>query len=99
MILSFEGQVIQVNPYVETASKTFTVESDWSSASYFYSIIALSPVGTQINLSTYKKDSLQGDAVLQEIYTHLGVQTTFEGAQINLQKVNTKPTRLLGFRS
>ena len=85
----FEGQVIQVNPYVETASKTFTVESDWSSASYFYSIIALSPVGTQINLSTYKKDSLQGDAVLQDIYTHLGVQTTFHGAQINLQKVNT----------
>jgi 3-phosphoshikimate 1-carboxyvinyltransferase len=85
----FEGQVIQVNPYLETASKTFTVESDWSSASYFYSIIALSPVGTQINLSTYKKDSLQGDAVLQDIYTHLGVQTTFHGAQINLQKVNT----------
>jgi|TARA_B110001469_G_scaffold119248_1_gene126692 3-phosphoshikimate 1-carboxyvinyltransferase len=86
---SFEGQVIQVKPYLETVSKTFTVESDWSSASYFYSIVALSPVGTQINLSTYKKDSLQGDAVLQEIYTHLGVQTTFEGSKINLKKINT----------
>tara|TARA_B110000046_G_scaffold28985_1_gene30200 strand:- start:27278 stop:28510 length:1233 start_codon:yes stop_codon:yes gene_type:complete len=87
---SFEGQVIQVKPYLETVSKTFIVESDWSSASYFYSIVALSPVGTQINLSTYKKDSLQGDAVLQEIYTNLGVQTTFEGATINLKKINTK---------
>ena len=87
---SFEGQVIQVKPYLETVSKTFTVESDWSSASYFYSIVALSPVGTQINLSTYKKDSLQGDAVLQEIYTHLGVQTTFEGSKINLKKINPK---------
>ena len=86
---SFEGQVIKVKPYLETVSKTFTVESDWSSASYFYSIVALSPVGTQINLSTYKKDSLQGDAVLQEIYTHLGVQTTFEGSKINLKKINT----------
>ena len=86
---SFEGQVIQVKPYLDTVSKTFTVESDWSSASYFYSIVALSPVGTQINLSTYKKDSLQGDAVLQEIYTHLGVQTTFEGSKINLKKINT----------
>ena len=85
---SFEGQVIQVKPYLDTVSKTFTVESDWSSASYFYSIVALSPVGTQINLSTYKKDSLQGDAVLQEIYTHLGVQTTFEGSKINLKKIN-----------
>ena len=86
---SFEGQVIQVNPYLDTVSKIFTVESDWSSASYFYSIVALSPVGTQINLSTYKKDSLQGDAVLQEIYTHLGVQTTFEGSKINLKKINS----------
>ena len=92
---SFEGQVIQVKPYLETVSKTFTVESDWSSASYFYSIVALSPVGTQINLSTYKKDSLQGDAVLQEIYTHLGVQTTFEGSKINLKKINTKVSESL----
>jgi 3-phosphoshikimate 1-carboxyvinyltransferase len=86
---SFEGQVIQVKPYLDTVSKTFTVESDWSSASYFYSIVALSPVGTQINLNTYKKDSLQGDAVLQEIYAHLGVQTTFEGSKINLKKINS----------
>ena len=86
---SFEGQLIQVKPYLDTVSKTLTVESDWSSASYFYSTIALSPVGTQINLSTYKKDSLQGDAVLQEIYTHLGVQTTFEGSKIILEKINS----------
>ena len=92
---SFEGQIIQVKPYLDTVSKTFTVESDWSSASYFYSIVALSPVGTQINLSTYKKDSLQGDAVLQEIYTHLGVQTTFEGSKINLKKINTKVSESL----
>jgi 3-phosphoshikimate 1-carboxyvinyltransferase len=85
---SFEGQVIQVKPYLETVSKTVVVESDWSSASYFYSIVALSPVGTQINLSTYKKDSLQGDSVLQEVYTHLGVQTTFEESKINIKKIN-----------
>jgi 3-phosphoshikimate 1-carboxyvinyltransferase len=86
---SFEGQIIQVKPYLETVSKTFVVESDWSSASYFYSIVALSPVGTQIILSTYKKDSLQGDSVLQDIYTHLGVQTTFEGSKINLKKTSS----------
>ena len=86
---SFEGQVIQVKPYLDTVSKTFTVESDWSSASYFYSIVALSSVGSQLNLNTYKKDSLQGDAVLQEIYAHLGVQTTFEGSKINLKKINS----------
>ena len=87
---SFEGQLIQVKPYLDTVSKTLTVESDWSSASYFYSIIALSPVGTQINLSTYKKDSLQGDAILQAIYKQLGVTTTFEGSNINLKKTTTQ---------
>ena len=85
---SFEGQTINVNPYLETDSKTLTVESDWSSASYFYSIIALSPPGTQVRLSTYKKDSLQGDAVLKDIYKQIGVETTFEGSKIILKKIN-----------
>ncbi len=87
---SFEGQLIEVKPYLDTVSKILTVESDWSSASYFYSIIALSSVGTQINLSTYKKDSLQGDAVLQAIYKQLGVTTTFVGSNINLKKTTTQ---------
>ena len=85
---SFKGQVIEVKPYLETASKTLTVESDWSSSSYFYSIISLSPVGTQIALSTYKKDSLQGDAVLQYIYKKLGVETRFEGTKVILTKIS-----------
>jgi 3-phosphoshikimate 1-carboxyvinyltransferase len=87
---SFEGQTIHVKPYLETDSKTLTAESDWSSASYFYSIIALSPLGTQVRLSTYKKDSLQGDAVLKDIYKQMGVETTFEGSKIVLEKTNNK---------
>ena len=85
---SFEGQTIHVKPYLETDSKTLTAESDWSSASYFYSIIALSPLGTQVRLSTYKKDSLQGDAVLKDIYKQMGVETTFDGSKIILKKIN-----------
>ena len=85
---SFEGQTIHVKPYLETDSKTLTVESDWSSASYFYSIVALSPLGTQVCLSTYKKDSLQGDAVLKDIYKQMGVETTFDGSKIILKKIN-----------
>ncbi|WP_396194126.1 3-phosphoshikimate 1-carboxyvinyltransferase [Flavobacterium sp.] len=55
------------------------VESDWSSASYWYSIIALSEIGTQITLSSYKQNSLQGDAVLIDIYRYFGVETIFNG--------------------
>ena len=65
---SFETNTITVFPFRQLTSKTFVVESDWSSASYFYSIVALSPVDTQIAISEYKSTSLQGDAILQKIY-------------------------------
>lgn len=64
------------------------VESDWSSASYFYSIVALSDIGTEITLSSYKENSLQGDSVLAEIYQDFGVETTFENNSILLRKKN-----------
>jgi len=54
-----------------------TIESDWSSASYWYSIVALSEIGTQITLSSYKQNSLQGDSALVEIYKNFGVETVF----------------------
>ena len=83
----FEGDVIEVLPLSNQVSKIFTVESDWSSASYYYSILALSPVGTQIDLSDYKSESLQGDAVLRNIYKKLGVDSSFSGTILSLKKV------------
>ena len=83
---SFEGQIIQVNPFEEANKHTIEVESDWSSASYFYSIAALSSVGSEIRLSSYKKESLQGDAILAEIYTSFGVETVYETNSIVLRK-------------
>ena len=56
---------------------SLVVESDWSSASYFYSIVALSTIGTEITLSSYKQNSLQGDSAIVEIFSRLGVQTVF----------------------
>ena len=84
---SFEGNTIKVYPKKEIQKQTVVVESDWSSASYFYSIIALADVGSEINLSAYKKESLQGDSCLAEIYQHFGVATTFSVNSINLKKV------------
>jgi 3-phosphoshikimate 1-carboxyvinyltransferase len=63
------------------------VESDWSSASYFYSIVALSKIDSEIKLSAYKKESLQGDSCLVEIYKHFGVETIFDKNCITLKKV------------
>ncbi|MDB4635491.1 3-phosphoshikimate 1-carboxyvinyltransferase [Flavobacteriaceae bacterium] len=83
----FEGQEIKVFPAGNVLSQTMVVESDWSSASYYYSLIALSDVGSEVSLSSYSSDSLQGDAVLCDIYSHLGVQTTFKKDQLVLAKV------------
>lgn len=86
---SFEGQVIKVLPFKEKPLvSSLTVESDWSSASYFYSIAALSEEGTEITLSAYKENSLQGDSVLAEIYKAFGVETTFDKHSIILKKSN-----------
>lgn len=85
---SFVGNTITVAHTKTVEPKTITVESDWSSASYFYSIVALSDIGTEITLSSYKENSLQGDSVLAEIYYDLGVATTYEGNSILLHKAN-----------
>jgi 3-phosphoshikimate 1-carboxyvinyltransferase len=85
---SFEAQTIRVKPNLENEPKIVNVESDWSSASYFYSIIALSPIGTKVCLSTYKKNSLQGDVILKDIYKQMGVETVFKGSKIVLEKRN-----------
>ncbi|WP_338039038.1 3-phosphoshikimate 1-carboxyvinyltransferase [Maribacter litopenaei] len=89
---NFIENTISVKPKVEVNPITLVVESDWSSASYFYSIVALSDVGTEITLSAYKKNSLQGDSVLQDIYTDFGVETSFGDNQITLKKVSERPT-------
>src|SRR5690606_31157720 len=74
---NFEGSTITVQPLQTTPKQHLVVESDWSSASYFYSIVALCETGTSIRLSSYKQNSLQGDSVLQEIYKEFGVESSF----------------------
>ncbi|MCF8322543.1 MAG: 3-phosphoshikimate 1-carboxyvinyltransferase [Flavobacterium sp.] len=86
---SFADNKIVVKPQtINYKPQIISVESDWSSASYFYSIIALSEIGTEITLSSYKKNSLQGDSVLAEIYKDFGVETVFENNKIQLKKVD-----------
>ncbi|MGL5113022.1 MAG: 3-phosphoshikimate 1-carboxyvinyltransferase [Flavobacterium sp.] len=84
---SFEANVITVQPFLTNAKpQTLVVESDWSSASYFFSLVALSEIGTEIRLSSYQQNSLQGDSALVEIYKGLGVTTVFENNSMILRK-------------
>ena len=66
---------IKIEPNKKLSIKSYSVESDWSSASYLYSIVALS--GVELNLSSFKSNSLQGDSKLSKIYENFGVETYF----------------------
>ncbi|MFQ3296230.1 MAG: 3-phosphoshikimate 1-carboxyvinyltransferase [Polaribacter sp.] len=92
---SFEGNIIKVFPKKKIEKQTVVVESDWSSASYFYSIMASAVMGSSIKLSAYKEESLQGDSCLAEIYTHFGVSTTFGQDFITLKKTSKTNIEIL----
>ncbi|RLJ34408.1 3-phosphoshikimate 1-carboxyvinyltransferase [Chryseobacterium sp. 7] len=75
---SFEGNTIKVEPFVpnDSAVVHYEVESDWSSASYFYSICALGR--KTIHLKSFYKESTQGDSAIADIYEKFfGIKTTF----------------------
>lgn len=84
----FSGNKISVQHQPSIADIQLSIESDWSSASYFYSIVALAPEGTEITLSTFNKDSIQGDSVLVELYKSFGVETTFNKDNITIKKIS-----------
>lgn len=81
-----DANVIKVFPCQDVEKQEVVVESDWSSASYWYSIVAQSQAGASVRLSSYRKDSLQGDFKLVDLYRNLGVETHFEKDSILLVK-------------
>ena len=86
---SFKDNTICVKPKKEVREMTQIVESDWSSASYFYSIIALSD-NTSVKLTSYAENSLQGDIALAFIFRNLGVETTFNDKDASIVLSKTK---------
>jgi 3-phosphoshikimate 1-carboxyvinyltransferase len=81
----FDGHKITIQSKPKIDAKTWVVESDWSSASYFYSILALAKEG-QITLESFNSESKQGDAALSHLYEKLGVMTHFDRGKIILSK-------------
>ncbi|GAA5219756.1 3-phosphoshikimate 1-carboxyvinyltransferase [Membranihabitans marinus] len=81
---TWEGQVITVpaQPYI---AKDFTVESDWSAASYYYSLVALSKTAN-LELKGLFENSFQGDAIASELYKSFGVKTAFNESGIVIAK-------------
>ena len=92
---SFEGKLIKVENLEKIQEKCINVESDWSSASYWYSIVAFSK-RAEVRLNNFNKKSIQGDSVLVKYYKELGVDTKFVENKIILTKIKdfTPPKHL-----
>lgn len=85
--VSWLENTVHVKPVAYHYNKAiYSVESDWSAASYYYSMVALSPAGTKLNLKGLFKNSLQADAVCASIYAKFGVDTQYGQEEISITK-------------
>lgn len=81
-----KDNTIRISPVHELDRQEITVESDWSSASYYYSVAAITS-SPEIKLNSFYSKSLQGDSKVMEIYREFfGVKTEFAGNHIILRK-------------
>lgn len=71
----------------------FYVESDWSAASYWYQIVALSKEA-EVTLPGLFKDSYQGDSQVAGIFRSLGVETIYKDKTVILKKNGKSVERL-----
>ena len=83
---AFDGNQISIKSASSININHWKIESDWSSASYFYSIVALAD-RSEISLKSFFEESKQGDAALTEIYEKFGVKTTYSNGKIILSKI------------
>lgn len=90
---TWNGQTIRILPQ-EYTPIPFTVESDWSAASYWYSMMALSETA-DIELLGLFKNSLQGDAAGAKLFAQLGVGTTFTDRGVRLKQNGNVAKKLI----
>lgn len=85
---SWEDNLISVKPQ-KYQSSTFSVESDWSGASYWFSLLACADEGTFF-LKGLKEDSLQGDSEIVRIMENFGIKSTFKEGGLLIEKQQVK---------
>lgn len=94
VFISFQGNKIITSPLEFTLLNTNVfVESDWSAASYWYSIAALSE-SVEIDLLHLDRESLQADCILPELYNKLGVKTEYIEKGVRLSRKPVSETEL-----
>lgn len=90
-----EGNEITIVPVSNSYHLPITVEKDWSSVSYWYEYISLSPLHSKLQLNGVKIFSIQGDSEIKSLFKKLGI-TTLEGST-GIEIVKTKQVTDLYF--
>jgi len=85
---TWQENTIEIKPQKYSA-KDYNIEADWSAASFWYEIAALSS-NCNIALNGLTENSIQGDRKVRELFNNLGVQTKFENGSIILTKKEEK---------
>lgn len=71
-------------------SRTYFIENDWSAASYWYEMLALSDdPESEIRLTGLMDGSKQGDSITRYIFSLLGVKTKFESKKAGVPQTIT----------
>jgi 3-phosphoshikimate 1-carboxyvinyltransferase len=81
---NWDDQTIIV-PAQAYQAREFTVEADWSAASYYYGLAALAD-SADLQIDGLFPDSVQGDAVVAKLYERFGVTTTFNDTGLRIKK-------------
>jgi 3-phosphoshikimate 1-carboxyvinyltransferase len=81
---SWLGNLITI-PAQEYRPTTLTIESDWSAASYWYSLVALSKEA-EVTILGLQQHSFQGDRQIADIMKLLGVNTNFHQDGLTISK-------------
>lgn len=77
----FDTIRVKPQPYQQRA---YTIESDWSAASYWYEILALTDdTQSKVALQGLKDGSRQGDSTVRYIFSLLGIKTSFKEKDVN----------------
>lgn len=80
----WEGNVVSI-PHQSYSARDFTVEADWSGASYWYQMAFLADA-VNITLKGLFNNSAQGDSAIGGLFQKLGVETTFNSEGVLLSK-------------
>jgi len=86
--IEYDKNIIKI-AFQNYKAMSIAVEPDWSAASYWYEMAALSKEATII-LPGLSSQSLQGDSVVAEIFTQFGITTIYDSNGVRLSKTNSK---------